>query len=139
MSALDKCHSIGDLHGCCDLANQIGSILSACGDHQGSLKSYLQCLEIRKFLGLPPIGHTLEGMGIAWAKLGKTADARQAFEEALKQYGSESTASTQDRITCSQFFLCRLEDSSLVPKSDEVAALRRCYSDNHVNKILAPL
>ncbi|KAG6838779.1 hypothetical protein H0H87_002356, partial [Tephrocybe sp. NHM501043] len=83
-SAFDECASIGNIQGCTHIALDIGLILSAHGDHGGSLRAILQCLEIRKHMGLLPLGDALQLMGLGWIKLGKTADARRAFDESLK-------------------------------------------------------
>ncbi|KAG6912464.1 hypothetical protein DXG01_014365, partial [Tephrocybe rancida] len=85
-SALEECNRIGDAQGCANLHNEIGKTRSAHRDFEGSFRSHLCSLEIRKSLGLPPIPGALRGMGLAWAKLGKVEDARQAFEDSLQQF-----------------------------------------------------
>ncbi|KAG6913988.1 hypothetical protein DXG01_003039 [Tephrocybe rancida] len=141
-SALEECDHIGDTQGCAGLHNEIGRILSARGDFEGSLRSHLCSLEIRKSLGLPPLPGALRGMGLAWAKLGKVEDARQAFEELLQQFaGPDAPAPSpneQSEIVCTLLFLRRLEDLTLEPTQAEYHALRIWYSDDHIEKILAP-
>ncbi|KAG6906201.1 hypothetical protein DXG01_015240 [Tephrocybe rancida] len=139
-SALEGSSRIGGGRGCAYLHDRIGKILSARGDFEGSLRSCLRCLEIRKSLGLPPSPDALQGMGLAWAKLGKVEDARQAFEELLQQFASSDAPapSPDDQFTCTQLFLRRLENPTLLPTQEEYDVLQRLYSDDHIEKILAP-
>ncbi|KAG6904894.1 hypothetical protein DXG01_006434 [Tephrocybe rancida] len=141
-SALEEFDRIGDVQGCVGSHNDIGRILSVCGDFEGSLRSHLHCLEIGKTLGLPPLPYALRGMGLAWAKLGKVVDARCAFEESLQQFTSSDaptlTHSIEADIVCTQVFLRQLENSTLIPTPEEYVALQCWYSDDHIEKILAP-
>ncbi|KAG6906491.1 hypothetical protein DXG01_013690 [Tephrocybe rancida] len=141
-SALEESDRIGDAQGCATLHDDIGRILSACGDFEGSLGSYLCCLEIAKSLGLPPSPDALQGMGLAWAKLGKVKDACQAFEDSLQQLASSDAPAhspdNQSRIVCTHLFLRRLGNPTLVPTQEEYHALRKWYSDDHIERILAP-
>ncbi|KAG6906490.1 hypothetical protein DXG01_013689 [Tephrocybe rancida] len=141
-SALEEFDHIGDAQGCVWCHNDIGRILSARGDFEGSLRSHLCCLEIKKSLGRPPSPNALRGMGLAWAKLGKVEDARQTFEELLQQFESPDaptpSPNIQSRIVCTQLFLRRLDNPTLNPTPEEYAELRGWYSDNHIEKILAP-
>ncbi|KAG6839393.1 hypothetical protein C0991_003001, partial [Blastosporella zonata] len=138
VSALEQYEDIGYVSQCAIAAADLGRTLSALGDHERALRSFLRCVEIRKSMGLLPLGTTLEAMGLAWVRLGKTDDARRAFEESLHQYSSEeSTPSTRNGIIRSQLFLKRLEDPSFDPTEKERSALRGRYSVDHVDKILA--
>ncbi|KAG6918188.1 hypothetical protein DXG01_015976 [Tephrocybe rancida] len=141
-SALGESDRIGDAQGCAGLHNEIGKILSARGDFEGSLRPHLRSLEIRKASGLPPLSAALQGMGLGWAKLGKVEDARQAFEELLQQFASPDASapspSIEARIACTHLFLRRLQNPTLIPTQEEYVALRMCYSDGHIEKILAP-
>ncbi|KAG6905567.1 hypothetical protein DXG01_001954 [Tephrocybe rancida] len=92
-SALEEFNRIGDAQGSSFLHNEIGRILSARGDFEGSLRSHLRCLEIWTSLGLPPLPDALQGMGLAWAKLGKVEDACQAFRKLLQQVASSDALS----------------------------------------------
>ncbi|KAG6913346.1 hypothetical protein DXG01_007536 [Tephrocybe rancida] len=142
-SALEEFDRIGDAQGCAVLHTEIGRILSACRDFEGSLRSHLRSLEIRKSLGLPPLPDALRGMGLAWAKLGKVDNARQAFEELLQWFARPDAPAPspvdQSEIVCTQLFLCRLEDLTLKPTQEEYHALRIWYSDDHIEEILAPV
>ncbi|KAG6914059.1 hypothetical protein DXG01_002731 [Tephrocybe rancida] len=142
-SALEECDHIGDAQGCAGLHNHIGRIHSAHGNFEGSLRSYLCCLEVLKSLGLPPWSTALRGMGLAWAKLGKVQDACQAFKESLQQLAHPDAPApspiTQRKIACTQLFLHRLENPALVPTPEEYDALQGWYSDDHIEKILAPV
>ncbi|KAG6914691.1 hypothetical protein DXG01_015926 [Tephrocybe rancida] len=140
--ALEECDRIGDAHGCAGLHNDIARILSASGDFEGSLRSHLRSLEIRKSLGLPPSPTALQGMGLAWAKLGKVEDAYQAFEDSKLQRLASSdppalSPADQSRIACTQFFLLRLENPTLIPTQEEYLLLSTWYSNDHIEKILA--
>ncbi|KAG6855215.1 hypothetical protein H0H87_006636 [Tephrocybe sp. NHM501043] len=141
MSALEQYEGLGYLSQCALTAHDLGRTLSARGDHENSLRYFLRCLEIRKSMGLSPLGATLEGMGLGWIKLGKNMDARRAFEESFQQYSSEDSTRTVTRngIIRSQFLLKRTEDTDLNPTKEERSALRGRYSDDHIDKILAPL
>ncbi|KAG6905190.1 hypothetical protein DXG01_004356, partial [Tephrocybe rancida] len=139
-SALEEFDCIGNAHGSSFLHNDIGRLLSACGDFEGSLRSHLRCLEILKSLGLPQSPDALQGMGSAWAKLGKVEDACQAFEELLRQFATSDAPvpCNQSRIACTQIFLCQLENPSLILTPEEYVVLQGWYSDDHIKKILAP-
>ncbi|KAG6905880.1 hypothetical protein DXG01_017120 [Tephrocybe rancida] len=141
-SALEEYDRIGDAQGCAGMHNDIGDIFSARGDFEGSLRSHLRSLEIRKSLRLPPLPGALRGMGLAWAKLGKVEDARQAFEELLQRFARPDAPAPspvdQSGIVCTQLFLRRLEDLTLKPTQEEYDALRVWYSDNHIEEILTP-
>ncbi|KAG6855429.1 hypothetical protein H0H87_003003 [Tephrocybe sp. NHM501043] len=114
--------------------------LSARGDHESSLRHYLRCLEIRQSAGLSPQGTTLEGMGLIWVKLGKNTDARRAFEQSLEQYTSEEPSHiTRNGVIRCLFLLRRLDDTGLEPTQVELASFRGRYSEDHINRILAPL
>ncbi|KAG6816216.1 hypothetical protein H0H87_007714 [Tephrocybe sp. NHM501043] len=136
-SALKECDDIGDVQGSSYLKNDIGKILSARGQHEASLTSYLQRLEIGTSLGLPASGRALEGVGIAWANLKRVADARQAFEGSLQQYLSEEPVyDAQCGIARSRLFLRKLDNPFVIPTPAERSALRVWYSVDHIDKIL---
>ncbi|KAG6843696.1 hypothetical protein H0H87_001548 [Tephrocybe sp. NHM501043] len=138
MSAMGENSSIGDSTGSLYLANDQGQIKSACGDFEGALQSYLRCLEVGKMLGLPPLPQALEGMGLAWGKLGNTTDAYRAFTEALRQYTSaEPTYKIQCGIVRCQLFLRRLHDPNSEPTVEERSALSKYYSEGHIASLLA--
>ncbi|KAG6829799.1 hypothetical protein H0H87_010140 [Tephrocybe sp. NHM501043] len=137
MSALEENDSIGNLTKCSSVANDIGRILSARRDYQGSLRYFLRCLEIRKSMDLSPSGSALEGMGLAWAKLGRKADARNALEESLHYSSSEEpTLKSQTGIIRVEFFLKQLENPTLEPGAEELSALQGWYSVDHISALL---
>ncbi|KAG6914136.1 hypothetical protein DXG01_002239 [Tephrocybe rancida] len=142
VSALKEHDRIGDAQGCANLHNDIGKILSARGDFEGSLRSYLRCLEIWMSLGWSPSSSALQGMGLVWAKLEKVEDARQAFEDSLQPFAHPDapapSPSIEAEMVCTQILLRRLENPTLILTPEEYVALQRWYSDDHIEKILAP-
>ncbi|KAG6871582.1 hypothetical protein C0995_002881 [Termitomyces sp. Mi166 len=139
-SSLEESKSIGSSLGCVESLHTLGQIASAQGDYERALEHFLQCLEVNKCLGLPPDGEALEGMGVAWTKLGRFMDAEMAYKEALHQYSSEETTrNSWSDIHRIQFFLKYLEDPKLSPSADEREALSGWYSKFHIDRILASL
>ncbi|KAG6897678.1 hypothetical protein C0992_012427 [Termitomyces sp. T32_za158] len=139
-SSLEECESIGDLAGCSAAAVILGFIAFAREDYKGSFEHFLHSLRDRKATGLAPIGDALEAMGCIWAKLGKSTDARRAFEESLQQYSSEEfTEHSQYGIVRTQFFLKRLETPKVDLGTEVLVALLRQYAQSRIDRILAPL
>ncbi|KAG6915471.1 hypothetical protein DXG01_011338 [Tephrocybe rancida] len=138
ISALEEYEAIGLLIPCVYVVNTIGQALSALGDYQGALTFFLRCIEIHRSVGIPLSGNVLEGMGLAWAKLGQTSDAQRAFDQCLEQYSSaEPSHDSQCGVIRSQFFLKHLETPDLEPTLDEHLALSNWYPDDHIDNILA--
>ncbi|KAG6889895.1 hypothetical protein C0995_013871 [Termitomyces sp. Mi166 len=117
----------------------LGFIMSARGEYEESLEQFRNCLEVCKNeLGIMPQGVTLEGLGLACAQLGKTTDARKAFEESLQQYVSQDLHSSKSGIIRINFFLRSLKNPQLKPTDKERRALRTWYSDDYIDRILSP-
>ncbi|KAG6895854.1 hypothetical protein C0992_012021 [Termitomyces sp. T32_za158] len=137
-SSLEECKNIGYSIGHLSALRTLGQIASAQGDYEGSLQNFIESIKVGKSLGLPPSGDALEGIGIAWAKLGKVIDACKAFEEALHQhYSEEPTRNSKHDIMRIQFLLNHLEHPQLSPSIDELRALQKWYSQDHLEGILA--
>ncbi|KNZ74267.1 hypothetical protein J132_07429 [Termitomyces sp. J132] len=139
-TALNEYEIVHDLRGYCGTMIDLGRILSARGDYEGSLETLLHSFKVRKSMALPPSGGALEGVGLAWANLGNIDNARNAFQEALQQYSSQESAyySETDIVRC-QFFLKRLRDRELQPTPTEYLALWRWYPQDYLLGILCIL
>lgn len=136
-SSLEECKNIGYSIGCLSALRTLGQIASAQGDYDGSLQHFIESVKMSKSLGLPSSSDALEGMGVAWAKLGKDTDAQKAFKEALNQhYSEEPTRNSQHDILRIQIFLEHLKNPKLSPSIDELRALQKWYSQDHLDKVL---
>ncbi|KAG6871420.1 hypothetical protein C0992_011012 [Termitomyces sp. T32_za158] len=136
-SSLEESQSIGYPIGCLLALRTLGQIASAQGDHEGSLQHFIESIKVGKSMGLSPSGDALEGMGIAWAKLGQVIDAHKAFEEALHQhYSEEPTRNSEHDILRIQFLLNHLRNPKLSPNNNELRALQKWYSQDHLDRIL---
>ncbi|KAG6871666.1 hypothetical protein C0995_001649 [Termitomyces sp. Mi166 len=139
-SSLEEGKRIGNPARCLEMGRMLGLIMSVRGEYKESLEQFFYCITVCKNeLGIMPHGLILEGLGLAWAKLGKTTDALKAFEESQQQYLSQHYNGSEHDVTCINFFLKSLENPQLKPTPVELSAMRRWYSDDHIDKILSPI
>ncbi|KAF8890303.1 hypothetical protein CPB84DRAFT_1785040 [Gymnopilus junonius] len=106
-----------------------GQLLFFQGNYPDALRTLFQALEACKSYGSPLcIGQTLETMGRTWVKMGKVADGKGAYEEAMVYYSSTAPVHEDGLMRC-KFLSRQAEDSSVVPTVEEEYGLAAMYRD----------